>query len=430
VNAWAFVVEYIRNRHFPVRTRERLLARQSRMVLRHLRWVLSNSPFTAERFGGKDASDWRTISTIGKSEMMANFDQLNTAGVSLEQAMKLAKADEESREFSAEIQGLTVGLSSGTSGKLGLFVASLREQAQWAGSILAKVIPRHIISLRRDRVAFFLRANNSLYERTASRRIRFEFFDLFDELESQLDRLRLLQPTIVVAPPSLLRQLAERVESGEVSLAPERIISVAEPLDPIDEMRFEVVFGQKIHQVYQATEGLLGTTCSRGTLHLNEETIIFEREYLDDHRFVPIITDYRRRTQPIIRYRLDDVLHLRKEPCPCGSPCTAISSVEGRVGDILQGQREGESPREIFADFIRRRVLMSAPTLSDYGVRQIAPNELELYLLPETVETREAVSSGLKELYLELGCSTPKITRVDTWPQGGLAKRRRVIRDL
>lgn len=33
-----------------------------------------------------------------------------------------------------------------------------------------------------------------------------------------------------------------------------------------------------------------------------------EKEWLDETRFVPIITDLMRTSQPIVRYRLDDVL--------------------------------------------------------------------------------------------------------------------------
>ena len=46
-----------------------------------------------------------------------------------------------------------------------------------------------------------------------------------------------------------------------------------------------------IDQVYQATEGFLACTCSAGHLHLNEDIIFVEKEYLDERRFYPVITD-------------------------------------------------------------------------------------------------------------------------------------------
>ncbi|MFH7572468.1 CoF synthetase, partial [Pseudomonas syringae pv. tagetis] len=58
-------------------------------------------------------------------------------------------------------------------------------------------------------------------------------------------------------------------------------------------------------------------TCSHGTMHLNEEFVLMVRQWLDEQRFTPLITDFTRITQPIVRYRLDDVLFRQSEPSPC-----------------------------------------------------------------------------------------------------------------
>ncbi|NKF33203.1 hypothetical protein HER21_43035, partial [Pseudomonas sp. BGM005] len=89
----------------------------------------------------------------------------------------------------------------------------------------------------------------------------------------------------------------------------------------------------------QCTEGFLAHTCERGVIHLNEDGVLVEREALDGERFTPIVTDLRRRAQPIVRYRLGDVLRERREPCPCGSALTAIERIEGREGDTLVFRR-------------------------------------------------------------------------------------------
>ena len=70
-------------------------------------------------------------------------------------------------------------------------------------------------------------------------------------------------------------------------------------------------------------------------LHLNEDIVYIEREYLDDRRFVPVVTDLERKAQPIIRYRLNDILVERKEPCGCGSPFLALEKIEGREDDVF-----------------------------------------------------------------------------------------------
>lgn len=101
-----------------------------------------------------------------------------------------------------------------------------------------------------------------------------------------------------------------------------KIISVAEVLEDIDREFISTIFQQTVHQIYQCTEGFLATTCKHGTLHINEDLVHIEKEYLDQERgiFVPIITDFMRKTQPIIRYRLNDILIEKKQHAPAALP--------------------------------------------------------------------------------------------------------------
>ena len=87
----------------------------------------------------------------------------------------MALRAERERDFQPTLGRLTIGLSSGTSGHRGLFVAAPHEQAAWAGTILARTI--HTLR-RRLRVAFFLRSNSNLYERVGGRLVQFRYFDL------------------------------------------------------------------------------------------------------------------------------------------------------------------------------------------------------------------------------------------------------------
>ena len=135
---------------------------------------------------------------------------------------------------------------------------------------------------------------------------------------------------------------------------------MAEVLEKEDEEYLKRVFGREvIHQVYQCTEGCLATTCSRGTLHLNEDIVHIGREYLDQRRFVPIVTDFERKAQPIIRYRLNDILVERERPCGCGSPCLALEKIEGREDDLFSFQNSRGEEKMIFPDFLRRCVLFA-----------------------------------------------------------------------
>ena len=423
---------YFQQKHKTFRTRRELRQYQERRIKKILKHVIPKSPYTQERFHGQSIDMWDTIAPMSKTEMMENFDRLNTVGVSKDEAISVATQEEQSRSFNSVLDGYTVGLSSGTSGQLGLLLVSQHEQEEWVGRILAKVLPEHLLYPKQDRVAFFLRANSPVYERTGSKRLAFHYFDLAKDIEEHLEPLQKLDPTLLIAPPSFLRHLVPFIQKGAIKLTPQKVITVAEPLDIVDERLFRSVFKQTIHQIYQATEGFLATTCEYGTLHLNEELVKFEREPLDAQRFVPIITDLYRTSLPIIRYRLNDVLRIRPSPCSCGSILTAVDAIEGRCDDILLLPQKDGTQRPVYADFWRRCILMSDTRIQDYGLRQVEKNRLELFIQAQEKESdvRENVESALQKMMQKKHFEPVKITHVYHWPKGGRAKKKRIERKI
>ena len=428
---------WTRTRRWP--SREALAAWQERQVRRHLAVVAARSPFHRARFADALAGgDWRDVPTVGKAETMADFERANTAGVRLADALAVALRAERERDFAPLLPGgIAVGMSSGTSGGRGVFLASPAERDRWAGAILARVLPPGGLA-RRHRVAFFLRASSALYARVASRRVAFDYHDLLDPFDRHVARLAARPPTLLVAPPSVLRLLAREVEAGRLRIAPERVVSVAEVLDDVDRAPIERAFGQRLHEVYQATEGFLGATCARGTLHLNESHLVVQKLWLDraTRRFMPVVTDFSRRTQPVLRHLLDDVLVERAEPCPCGSAFTAIERVDGRRDDAFALPRRGAAPGGpevvVFADFIRRAVLLGAAQADAYTAHQHADGSVEVSVsVPagERADAEAGVRAELDRLWAAVGAEPPRVTFVAT-PPGALSavKLRRVTR--
>lgn len=415
------------------KTRAQLERWQERQVQKLLRFVLPRSPFYRERFGTLRPDEWRKLAPIDKQLMMESFSELNTVGIDKEQAFHVAFLAEESRDFTPTIGNVTVGLSSGTSGNRGIFLVGPAERARWAGVILAKALPGRL----RDehRIAFFLRANSNLYTSVDRRRIRFSFFDLLIPLAAHLDRLNEFPPTILVAPPSMLRLLAEAKEKGSLQISPGKVISVAEVLDPLDQVYISQAFQQEVHQIYQCTEGFLAVTCPHGTLHVNEDIVVMEKEYLDEkrERFYPIITDFSRTTQPIIRYRLNDILTEKKTPCPCGSVYTALETIEGRADDVfLFHQVDGNGWVPVFPDFIRRAVMAASDEIREYRVRQIAPWLLEVSVWTDPDSGMDAwqkqITSHLHAIVRQHGGQLPEIRHAPYERVSGGRKLRRVER--
>ena len=428
------LTSYLRTRWLEQRfhTRVALESWQEAQVQRFLTHILQLSPFYARAYSELPISAWRNWPLMDKARMMDNFDGLNTLGITKAAALDVAQAGEASRNFGPMVGDVTVGLSSGTSGNRGLFIASTAERLRWSGAVMAKVLPGPL--WQRQRVGLFLRANSNLYASVQSRRITFAFYDLLRPLEEHIRRLNQYQPTILAGPPSMLLLLARAQQSGALTIRPIKIYSVAETLDPLDERTLANAFDQRIHQIYQCTEGFLASTCPHGVLHLHEEFVAFQPEWLDEAagKFVPILTDFSRTSQPIIRYRLNDILTLRRSPCPCGRVTLALEQIEGRCDDLFYFAPLSPTAQliPVFPDFMRKLVIDHAPAVEEYRIRQLDVEQVEvaLRIAPGAQQAGElAIRTALLELCRRIEAMPPKLTFVPL-PQleAGLRKLKRV----
>ncbi len=395
------------------KSRTDLLKWQDRKVQKFLKKILPKSTFYQKHIQGMPIQDWQKFPTIEKCLMMDNFDDLNTAGLKKTEAFEIAIRAEVSRDFSPKLKDYTIGLSSGTTGSRGLFAVSEFEQCLWVGAAFAKAFLFSFTT--RHRIALFLRANSNLYENVRNQLIEFQYFDLLGSIEDHIHRLNHYQPTVLVCQPSMLRLLAEAQSTGKLNISPVKIISVAEVLDPVDEAYIRKHFNQTVHQVYQCTEGFLGSSCQYGTLHLNEDMVAIQKEYIEGStdRFMPIITDFNRLTQPIIRYKLNDILVERSSPCPCGSVFTALERVEGRFDDIFYFRSQVDSNLiPIFPDFIRRAILISSDAIQEYQAIQKDWDTVEIFLKLSSEAEQDIQSRVIASLQLFLSkakCQNPQI---------------------
>jgi putative adenylate-forming enzyme len=397
-------------------------------------YARQRAPFYAAHWSGYDLQQWRTLPTVNKQEMMNHFDTFNTQGIAREHAMEVALQAEQSRDFRPLLDGLTIGLSSGTSGHRGLFLVSSEEQAAWAGTILARTL--HQMKLRRLRVAFFLRSNSNLYEEIGKGLIQFRYFDLMTPLAEAVQQLNVFQAHIVIGPPSLLGFLADEQRSRRLRIRPERLIAVAEVLEPHDQTKLCATFQAPVHQIYQCTEGFLAASCARGSLHVQEDLVALQFEELpgsNGKRVTPIVTDLWRTTQPIIRYRLNDILQLGSTPCPCGSPFQVIHAIEGRNDDVCYFESQAGENRIFYPDTLRRMILLASPEIQDYLVTQERCGQLHIALaiLPSANFTivAQAVQTSVAATLARYNCR-PAHFQIEEGlppPQPGI-KRRRVQR--
>lgn len=368
IAGWAFA--RTRWRADRLRTLAQLQAHQQRQIERLLHDAARDLPFY-RALQGRPLQDFPIIDKAG---LMARFEQLNRAGLTAEAVRRTLAAGHE------RIGAHVVGQSTGTSGNRGYYVITEAERFVWLGTLLAKALPDAL--WQRHRVALALPGLSRLY-RSASTgsRIALAFFDLAQGVDAWADELAAFAPDTIVAPPKVLRRLAERGQ-----LTARHVFSGAEVLDAIDRQIIEAASGQRLREIYMATEGLFGVSCPLGTLHLAEDVVHFEWQRPDaaSALVMPLITDFTRRAQSMIRYRMNDLLELADTPCACGSPYRAVTRIEGRHDDAFllrtaAGAVDG-GLRLVTPDVLRNAVVDAAALIQDFRVVQTGADAIVVTL--------------------------------------------------
>lgn len=133
----ALLWRYFRTRRLHFTERQTLEKWQAKRLHQFRQNVLSQSPWF-QRYLALPFNQWPLMD---KALMMTHFDEMNTAGLKLDELLACAMRSEQSRDFKPSVGKFSVGLSSGTSGRRGLFVVSPHEQQMWARVCWQKCCP-------------------------------------------------------------------------------------------------------------------------------------------------------------------------------------------------------------------------------------------------------------------------------------------------
>ncbi|WHO75667.1 CoF synthetase [Rhizobium sp. BT03] len=377
------------------------------------RWLQRSLP-SVEFYRGA-APRLEALPIIDKTTVMANFAAFNRGRITAEEGWRAF-------ETTGRLGDVSIGASTGTSGNRALYAVDGSEQDRWLGTILAKAVPRFLIEP--ERVAIILPQNSPLYDgANRSRLLRLKFFDLRRGVESWLPALENFAPTTIVAPPRVLRHLAEHSER----LKPRRLFAGAETLDPVDRTIIEARFGNRLGQIYMATEGLFAVSCAQGRLHLAEDANVFEFEPVAGGLVAPCVTGFRRRFQIMARYRMNDLLRLSDRPCACGSPLRAVDEIVGRLDDAFVFDRTDGMRLLVTPDAMRNAVLSAARTITDFRILQENPETVALVLEPKLAdESAKAAQHALSLVFSQRGLSPMVVLRREAMAFEPHRKLRRV----
>jgi putative adenylate-forming enzyme len=373
---------------------ERLVAHQRRRVVFLLRHLRRHSPYYRDRLPAGPL-ELASAPLMDKTEMMRAFDRINTAGLHRDELVAFRIEQERAGHTELFRGRYSVGLSSGTSGNKVLTVLSPSERARYAALLWARSgVPR---DLAQPRALFALRTNNPAFTAVTALGVELVYVDYFvpvDDLVTLVNERRL---NVLAGPPSLLALLADERDRIVVPIA--AVLSYAEELDDPTRERLARVFRAPVAEIYQGAEGMLAFTCPAGTLHLNEDLTLVELEDAGDQvgdARRAIVTDLYRRTQPFVRYQLNDLIELAPGPCTCGSAFRRIRRVHGRADSILWLPGRAGGRVTLMPDYVRRSINQASADVLEYQAIQWAPDDLEIRLRLAADAVRPAIETAIR----------------------------------
>lgn len=171
---------------------------------------------------------------------------------------------------------------------------------------------------------------------------RVQVVSVMDPLTQVAARLQAMQPDVLVTYPSCAVALAQMQTEGDLHLAPVEIWLGGEQVSPMQRQLLNAVFGCPVRNAYGASEFYsIAFECALGRLHVNSDWVILEAV---DRHLQPVapgelsdttlLTNLANRTQPLLRYQLEDRIRFMPGRCECGCAFPVIE-VEGRADDTL-----------------------------------------------------------------------------------------------
>jgi putative adenylate-forming enzyme len=330
-------------------TRQQLEAHQAKALQDLRQYAYEHSPFYQKFHKGLTESPLHELPVLTKAMMMENFDELVTdRSLHLEDVRAFAKQGEAGQRFRDRYW---VNATSGSSGHPGFFLfdetewtsvlASFARAQEWSGvrinltrrqkmATVASISPWHMSSQVAATVKSWWRPSLRI---PASQ-----------PLSKTVEELNAWQPEVLIAYASMSGILAEEQLAHRLHIQPKVVYAASEILTPQTRTRVKEAWGIEPFNQYVATEtasiAVEHQNCRR--IHFFEDLVITE---IVDEQYRPVppgeygakilVTTLFSRTQPLIRYELNDSVRLSTEPHDCGLPFAVLESIQGRVEDSL-----------------------------------------------------------------------------------------------
>jgi phenylacetate-CoA ligase len=379
------LVELERSQRWP---RERLLELQRRRVAALLEHAFRHVPYYRSTWSasGFREGDWEDPQALSHLPPLEKRDL---------------------RERALDLRAARPGraVPASTSGSAGTPVSVLRSQASWAhahanvfrgwrwhgiqpGERYAYLWGLALDAAGRRRAAlrdrFFNRERCSAFSLDGPRAVAF------------FEHLRRRPAAFAVGYPSALSLFAAELEARGLdgrALGWKAAVTTAEVLHEHQRELIARCFGCPVVDSYGCAEvGVVGFECERGGMHVPVESVCVEWLPPGQEAAQPevLLTDLHNLAQPLVRYRVGDLVARAEGPCACGRGLPRLGAIQGRAGDTLH-LPDGRAVNANLPSYVFKHHA-KAGTVREYQFVQHADGRIELRLVagPRFVEATAA----------------------------------------
>jgi phenylacetate-CoA ligase len=207
-------------------------------------------------------------------------------------------------------------------------------------------------------------------------------------VRTRCQRLLAARPHAIIGYPIMLRDLLRGLTDTELTQLRRTLRVVLTESELLtSEVRHQLAagFGVPVFNEYSAYEALhIGFDCEAGQMHIAEDRCYVE---VVDEAGAPVpdgveghvvVTGYRERAMPLLRYWLGDRAIRRSEPCTCGRTLRRLQLTTGRADDYVVLP---DDERIYAGTFIGMAI--GTPGVAECMVRQDTAGQITVFLVPD-----------------------------------------------
>lgn len=347
MSALTMVGSFLQLKFYERYSREKILKLQQKKFRKILKFAYKNSKFYHDLYSSNgineaniDTIDIEKIPTLDKETLMENLDDVLTVDdVSKEEILSFLDKSKDPNELFKNKYHIIH--SSGSSGKLGLFVYSKKE---W-DTVYPYITKVFDFKFRRNKSVFIGAAGGHFvgasFSSWGSKGISGLFnkpliLNVNEPIQDIIDKLNNFQPTILGGYFNAMKILAKKQEDGVLKINPRILVNCGEGVIRRDKKYIENVFSAPMSNLYSFAECIslgFGKDEYEG-IYIRDD--LAKIEVKKDHI---IVTNLFNKTEPIIRYRVDDYVCL-KEDTKKIYPFTLIDDIVGRDEFVIWFENE------------------------------------------------------------------------------------------